>query len=252
MATLVGWYAASTPSKWRLENVRNSSPRDLSREEKSFTATSPRNPARSGLSFGASSETFPSAEIVPPVRRIFTFSVKYGCTGPIGRAFARSLAWIDGGSTEKAPPRETLPFRSYRVEKENLPGSFPPMAMFSAFSRSRSRAISTGGSVVRSSSLAEYRSTTVFLMVIFHGCPPGPFPGNGSPARPSATGGSAGRVSSARRRVTFVFPMEERRMDTVPFAVATSPITISFFPGSTSPSFTSNPGMARNSSFSSR
>ena len=44
-------------------------------EEKSFTDTSPRNTARSGMSFGASTETFPSAEIDPPVRRIFTFSV---------------------------------------------------------------------------------------------------------------------------------------------------------------------------------
>src|ERR1035437_5743528 len=33
--------------------------------------------------------------------------------------------------------------------------------MFSAFSRSRSRAISTGGSVVRSSNLTEYRSMSV-------------------------------------------------------------------------------------------
>ena len=75
MATLVGLYPTSTPPKWRLANFRNSSSRALSREEKSITDTSPRNPALSGLSFGASTETFPSAEIDPPVRRIFTLSV---------------------------------------------------------------------------------------------------------------------------------------------------------------------------------
>ena len=52
MATLVGWYPTSTPPKWRLANVRNSSSRALSMEEKSFTDTSPRNPARTGLPFG--------------------------------------------------------------------------------------------------------------------------------------------------------------------------------------------------------
>ena len=111
MATLVGLYPTSTPPKWRLANFRNSSPRALSREEKSFTDSSPRNPARTGFSFGASNETFPSAEIAPPVRRIFTFSVKYGCTGPIGRFFACSLPFIDGGSTANVPPRETVPLR---------------------------------------------------------------------------------------------------------------------------------------------
>ena len=94
-----------------MANFRNSSWSALSREEKSFTDTSPRNPARTGFSFGASTETFPSAETAPPVRRIFTFSVKYGCTGPIGRDFACNLAFIDGGSTTNVPPRETLPCR---------------------------------------------------------------------------------------------------------------------------------------------
>ena len=134
---------------------------------------------------------------------------------------------------------------------ENFPRCFPPVAMFSAFSRSRSRSISTGGSVVRSSNLTEYRSTTASLIVIPHGCSAGFFPPE-SIGPPFAPDGSADRPSAGTRRRTFVSPPAERRTETDPFAVEIPPIVIRLVTGSTSAPFRENSGITRNSSFSSR
>src|SRR5512135_980657 len=104
--------------------------------------------------------------------------------GPIGRFLACSFAFSDGGSAENVPLREMFPWRLYRVAKENLPRWRAPMAMFSAVSRSLSRAISTGGDVVRSSNLTAYRSMIAFLMVTFHGRSADPFPEDDFPTGP--------------------------------------------------------------------
>ena len=94
-----------------MANLRNSSPRSLSTEEKPFTDAFPLYATFVGLPFVASTDRSPSADTAPPVTRIFTLSVKYGCTGEIGIAFTRTFAPNDGGSTEKSPSTETPPVR---------------------------------------------------------------------------------------------------------------------------------------------